>query len=177
MPSADAMQVERGWLVYADLVRAEAAYRRALEDLTLAADKHTEYGWGPGCAALDRARRLRADLPAVAAPAEAPRKMGLADGGRQAGRKPAARGTGLASDADGNPSTSKAVPKPKVVKKTTAKAKAAGGRTYRRIPDDFDNVLRQTGDSATAVADHYQVPKHTAYGWIRSARKRAATPA
>ncbi len=43
------------------------------------------------------------------------------------------------------------------------------GRAYRRMPDDFASVYQQVG-SATAVADHYQVPKHTAHGWIRRLR-------
>jgi hypothetical protein len=49
-----------------------------------------------------------------------------------------------------------------------------GGRTYRRIPDDFDQVQRQAGQSASVIADHYGVPRHTAYSWIRSARKKDA---
>ncbi|MEU8075921.1 hypothetical protein AB0B31_10765 [Catellatospora citrea] len=50
---------------------------------------------------------------------------------------------------------------------------AASGRTYRRLPDDFAQVIRQTGDSAAAIADYYQVPRHTAYSWIRTHGKQA----
>jgi hypothetical protein len=62
----------------------------------------------------------------------------------------------------------------KTAAKKTAAAREAGGRTYRRVPDDFDQVLRQAGGSASIVADHYGVPRHTAYSWIRSARKKAS---
>jgi hypothetical protein len=58
-------------------------------------------------------------------------------------------------------------------KKTTRAA--AGGRAYRRMPDDFATVYRQAGSPA-AVADHYQVPRHTANGWIRRLRDQATTP-
>ena len=69
------------------------------------------------------------------------------------------------------------------VKETKAAKKTAGGsaertgRTYRRVPDDFEQVLRQAGESASIVADHYGVPRHTAYSWIRSARKKVTTTA
>jgi len=35
-------------------------------------------------------------------------------------------------------------------------------------------VLRQAGGSASVIAGYYGVPKHTAYGRIRNARKKAA---
>jgi hypothetical protein len=59
-------------------------------------------------------------------------------------------------------------------KTAAAPTKPGSGRTYRRIPDDFDQVQRQAGQSASVIADHYGVPRHTAYSWIRSARKRDA---
>ncbi|MEV0269720.1 hypothetical protein AB0H43_13150 [Hamadaea sp. NPDC050747] len=62
----------------------------------------------------------------------------------------------------------------KAAKKTTSAPEERGSRTYRRVPDDFEQVLRQAGDSARIVADHYGVPRHTAYSWIRSARKKVA---
>jgi hypothetical protein len=65
-------------------------------------------------------------------------------------------------------------------KKTTAAKKttraAAGRRAYRRMPDDFATVYGQAG-SAAAIADHYQVPRHTANGWIRRLRDQATIPA
>lgn len=41
-----------------------------------------------------------------------------------------------------------------------------GGRAYRRMPEDFSAVYQQAG-TASAIADHYSVPRHTAQGWIR----------
>jgi type IV secretory pathway VirB10-like protein len=53
------------------------------------------------------------------------------------------------------------------VKKATPvkKASANSGRVYRRTPDDLAAVFERTGTVA-AVADHYQVPRYTAQGWI-----------
>jgi hypothetical protein len=57
------------------------------------------------------------------------------------------------------------------VKKATTKAApvrkaaASSGRVYRRTPDDLAAVFEQMGTVA-AVADHYQVPRYTAQGWI-----------
>jgi hypothetical protein len=62
-------------------------------------------------------------------------------------------------------------------KKTTAAPAEPAARTYRRVPQDFDQVLRQAGESGSVIADHYGVPRHTAYSWIRAARRRAATAA
>ncbi|MGC5022764.1 hypothetical protein [Micromonospora sp. DT47] len=59
----------------------------------------------------------------------------------------------------------------------TAKAGASGseGRVYRRSPADLEAVYQQAG-SVTAVADHYNVPRHTDQGWIRTLRRRQAGP-
>jgi len=57
-----------------------------------------------------------------------------------------------------------------------ASSAADGGRTYRKAPQDLAVVFRQAG-TATAIADHYDVPKHTAYGWIRNLKKDLAVTA
>jgi transposase len=49
------------------------------------------------------------------------------------------------------------------------------GRAYRRMPDDFAAVYQHAG-SASAVAAHYQVPRHTGNGWIRRLRKQGIIP-
>jgi hypothetical protein len=65
----------------------------------------------------------------------------------------------------------------KAVEATAAKkptrAGASGTRVYRRMPDDFAAVYQQAG-SAAAVADHYDVPRHTANGWIRRLRDQGS---
>jgi hypothetical protein len=48
----------------------------------------------------------------------------------------------------------------------TAATRTAGGRAYRRMPEDFRGVYEQTSSPA-ALAEHYGVPRHTAQGWIR----------
>nr|QLK01523.1 hypothetical protein HZU44_18480 [Micromonospora carbonacea] len=62
--------------------------------------------------------------------------------------------------------------------KQTAKGQASPGtgRVYRRSPDDLESVYQQAGSPA-ALADHYNVPRHTAQGWIRTLRRRRATSA
>jgi hypothetical protein len=63
-------------------------------------------------------------------------------------------------------------------KKTTAKTGRTSGsttRAYRRLPDDLAVVYRKLGGAA-AVADHYQVPRHTANGWIRRLRDQGIIP-
>lgn len=62
--------------------------------------------------------------------------------------------------------------------KQTAKGDATttNGRVYRRSPSDLESVYQQAG-SVAAVADHYNVPRHTAQGWIRTLRRRQASPA
>ncbi|MEU8299743.1 hypothetical protein AB0C04_21020 [Micromonospora sp. NPDC048909] len=57
--------------------------------------------------------------------------------------------------------------------KQTAKDEASTGkgRSYRRSPSDLESVYQQAG-SVAGVADHYDVPRHTAQGWIRTLRRR-----
>ncbi len=50
---------------------------------------------------------------------------------------------------------------------------SSGGRSYRRAPADLATVLGQAG-TASAVADHYGVPAHTAQSWIRTLRRKNA---
>jgi hypothetical protein len=59
--------------------------------------------------------------------------------------------------------------------KVTSHATGGGGRAYRRMPEDFAAVYQQAG-SATAAAEHYGVPRHTANGWIRRLRDQGVTP-
>jgi hypothetical protein len=59
--------------------------------------------------------------------------------------------------------------------KTSAATSGRATRAYRRMPDDFAAVYNQT-DSASAIAQHYQVPRHTANGWIRRLRQQHTSP-
>jgi hypothetical protein len=59
----------------------------------------------------------------------------------------------------------------KATKAAPAQAAATTGRVYRRTPDDLAAVFDRTGTVA-GVAEHYQVPRYTAQGWV--GRLRAA---
>jgi hypothetical protein len=66
-------------------------------------------------------------------------------------------------------------------RKATAGAGATGtgtsgtGRAYRRAPDDIVAVFTQA-PSATALARHYGVPRHTVQGWLRRLRNEGLIP-
>jgi hypothetical protein len=60
--------------------------------------------------------------------------------------------------------------------KNASRAAGGGERAYRRMPADFAAVYRQVA-TAAAVADHYDVPRHTAHGWIRRLREQGGAPA
>jgi hypothetical protein len=55
----------------------------------------------------------------------------------------------------------------------TAAASDGAGRAYRRMPGDIREVMAQA-PTAVALADHYQVPTHTAQGWMRRVRREDA---
>jgi hypothetical protein len=57
-------------------------------------------------------------------------------------------------------------------KRTRAADTTAPGRVYRRTPDDLAAVFEQV-ETVAGVAAHYQVPRHTAQGWV--SRLRATT--
>lgn len=122
----------------------------------------------PEVAAPVQARQGRLASPAT--PRKAARKRGS---GRERSTEDDTVATPARKKAAGKTRPAKPT---KVAKKTAAAPAEPGGssRTYRRVPDDFDQVLRQVGESASVIADHYGVPRHTAYSWIRSARQRAA---
>ena len=58
--------------------------------------------------------------------------------------------------------------------KTTASRESANGRrAYRRMPEATEvAALYRAAGSATAVAEHYGVPRHTASGWVRRLRSQ-----
>ncbi|MDH6465736.1 hypothetical protein M2302_005938 [Micromonospora sp. A200] len=92
-----------------------------------------------------------------------------------------ASGAGPTHSRAGKPKTAtgaKATTTAATATKRTAKGGSSGGegRVYRRSPADLEAVYQQAG-SVTAVADHYNVPRHTAQGWIRTLRRRQAGPA
>ncbi len=125
-------------------------------------------------------RRARTAAPAAAPKA---RRGGRGSAGAPAAAaipQPAAGGRRRAGTGN-KAAANKSVPP---ARKTTTKARTAkasgatsGGtaRAYRRMPDDLAAVYQQAG-SASAVAEHYQVPRHTANGWIRRLREQGIIP-
>jgi hypothetical protein len=64
----------------------------------------------------------------------------------------------------------------RATKRTGAAAARTGtGRAYRRTPTDIVEVFTQA-PSATALARHYGVPRHTVQGWLRRLRSEGVLP-
>jgi hypothetical protein len=100
----------------------------------------------------------RAHVTPAQAAAEAPagRRNGTTGRAKAAGRKaPAQKATRARTRAN----------------KTTTRETANGRRAYRRMPDaaEVAAAYRQAG-SASGVAEYFDVPRHTAAGWIRRLR-------
>lgn len=57
----------------------------------------------------------------------------------------------------------------------TGSSRGGTGRAYRRTPDDIVEVFTQA-PSATALARHYGVPRHTVQGWLRRLRAEGILP-
>ncbi|GIF95981.1 hypothetical protein [Catellatospora citrea] len=99
-------------------------------------------------------------------------------GATKAGAGKAVRAKASARAAAATVREKKAAPAKATARKAASSTPDTGrpngaSRSYRKLPEDFEQVLRQAGDSASVIADHYDVPRHTAYGWIRTARKKA----
>jgi hypothetical protein len=115
----------------------------------------------PAAAPVDEAappRTRRARAAKAAAKAAAPREAGT---GRR--RRGAAAATTTTAEES---APTKSARTRKATAKKAGTAAAGGGRQYRRMPEDFPAVYQQTS-SASALAEHYGVPRHTAQGWIR----------
>ncbi|MCW3820148.1 hypothetical protein ONA91_37535 [Micromonospora sp. DR5-3] len=105
------------------------------------------------------------DVAEVAVPKQPTRTNASTAGATRAGGRKAV--TGVKATVSGRKA------KKQAPKREASKEK---GRVYRRSPDDLESVYQQAG-SVAAVADHYDVPRHTAQGWIRTLRRRQASTA
>jgi hypothetical protein len=63
----------------------------------------------------------------------------------------------------------------RVAAKKTTRSAGGQGRAYRRMPEDLPAVYQREG-GATAVAEHYGVPRHTVQGWLRRLRNQGILP-
>jgi hypothetical protein len=117
---------------------------------------------------IDYALLLRAVGQETGAPAKAAAARKTAGRGRQ----PATRTRQAAKAAAAPAKAARA----RVAAKKTARGAGAESRAYRRMPDDLATVYKRTG-GATAVAEHYGVPRHTVQGWLRRLRSQGVLPA
>jgi len=116
--------------------------------------------------AIDYALLLRAVGQETGAPAKSTARRGT---GR--GKQPATRARRAGSAAEPAKAT-----RARVAAKKTARTAAGAGRAYRRMPEDLAAVFNRVG-GASAVADHYGVPRHTVQGWLRRLRSQGILPA
>jgi hypothetical protein len=70
------------------------------------------------------------------------------------------------------PANNSKVPAKRTRAAATTAAPATSGRAYRLSPDDLAAIFDEIGTVA-GVAEDYQVPRHTAQGWIRCLRATA----
>jgi len=148
-------------------------------------DTPTPVSVEPASAGGDSTRTRRSKVPAPAAargrrvPAETSQSATAPAGvphNTTTGGTRARRATG----AGGNAATGRKTPAtPAKAGKTAVQATRTGtkpSRAYRRMPEDLAVAYRQTS-SPTALADLYQVPRHTIDGWLRRLRRQDSTSA
>jgi hypothetical protein len=93
---------------------------------------------------------------------------------KTAGRgRPPAKAARRAAKASAEPAKAT---RARVAAKKTARGAGGAGRAYRRMPDDLATVYQRIG-GASAVAEHYGVPRHTVQGWLRRLRSQGVIPA
>jgi Helix-turn-helix domain len=129
-------------------------------------------------------------------PAGAPARKtaGRAAAGRGAGTKQTAKQTGAKKAAKAAPGTGRAARAASgsaggtrsgagrsatrssgAAAARTGTSRGGTGRAYRRTPTDIVEVFTQA-PSATALARHYGVPRHTVQGWLRRLRAEGILP-
>jgi hypothetical protein len=94
----------------------------------------------------------------------------------------ATSGTGRGRKAAGSTAAARSGGTARATKRTgaaparaTAGRSQGAGRAYRRAPDDIVEVFNQA-PSATTLARHYGVPRHTVQGWLRRLRSEGLLP-
>jgi hypothetical protein len=115
--------------------------------------------------ATPRKATRNAARKAAATPEATPRKATAEAAPRKTARKATAE---AAPRKTARKATAEATPR-----KATRRTDGRTERVYRRMPDDFAAVYRQAS-TAAAIADHYDVPRYTAQGWIGRYKKQDA---
>jgi hypothetical protein len=111
-------------------------------------------------------------LRAVGQETQAPAKVSAASKSAGRGRQPAKR---VRRTAQAAAAPIKATRSRAAAKKATRGAEASA-RAYRRMPEDLPTVVQNIG-GASALAEHYGVPRHTVQGWLRRLRSQGVLPA
>lgn len=86
--------------------------------------------------------------------------------------KPAAVPAAKKRNAPAKRPAAKTARKAVATKTTTA---PAGSRNYRTTPTDLVEVYARVG-TINALAEHYEVPRHTAQGWVSRLRRQGKLP-
>jgi hypothetical protein len=111
-----------------------------------------------------------AETTVAEAPVEAPARATRTRRGRAAAEKPAPRKAAAARGRRRRAAATEAAAAEAAATEAAADTVKAG-RAYRRMPDQDEVVgAWQQSHSATAVAAHFGVPRHTATGWLRRLR-------
>ena len=128
--------------------------------------------------------------PAASTPARKSAKRAAAGRGaakqtatkQAAAKKTAKAAPGTGRVASGSAAGTRAAGRGRSATRTSGTAAARGGasrggtgRAYRRAPADIVEVFTQA-PSATALARHYGVPRHTVQGWLRRLRAEGILP-
>jgi hypothetical protein len=142
---------------------AIASYPAQAAPATVAAPAHKTAKRAP-------AKRAAAKQ-APAKPTAAKKAAAKATSGTGRGRK--AAGSGAAARSGGAARATKRTGA--AAARTTAGRQQGAGRAYRRTPDDIVEVFNQA-PSATTLARHYGVPRHTVQGWLRRLRSEGLLP-
>ena len=108
--------------------------------------------------------------PEASSAAEVSEPSGPSTSSGRAGRPARVKKAGRTAPAKKAPSRSRQA---KAEKAAVATQPASGRRAYRRMPEAGDVLAayREVGGT-TALARHYDVPRHTATGWLRRLRSQ-----
>ena len=130
---------------------------------------HAGAGLSPGqLPTIDYALLLRAVGQETSAPAKA------AAAAKAAGRSPQAAKRARRAAPPAAQQPAKAT-RARVATKKAARTGGGEARAYRRMPQDLAAVYKRVA-GATAIAEHYGVPRHTVQGWLRRLRAEGIIP-
>jgi hypothetical protein len=99
--------------------------------------------------------------------------MPAAQPGEAAASAPSGRGRPRGKRTGRKAAAAKKATRTRAARSDAGRESANGRRAYRRMPEASEvAALYKAAGSATAVAEHYGVPRHTASGWVRRLRSQ-----